>query len=86
MVVYIKSWIIFCRGLRTLHTGANNLTMGVSFWIGAVGCRGREATLDECAHSNFGQEECETSGYAGVVCDDGNADTTTGNKLLHASV
>ncbi|XP_034564501.1 deleted in malignant brain tumors 1 protein-like [Notolabrus celidotus] len=37
-------------------------------WLDDVACSGRESSLTDCGHGEFGQHDCDHSDDAGVVC------------------
>ncbi|KAG7504974.1 deleted in malignant brain tumors 1 protein-like [Solea senegalensis] len=69
----IKDARVVCRqlacGAAVRATKAARFGLGTGpIWLDDVKCSGREKSLDDCKHKQFGKHNCKHSKDAGVVC------------------
>lgn len=48
-------------------------TFSGSYWIDNIRCGGQEHELSECRFDSWGENDCDPSEAAGVMCDSSNA-------------
>lgn len=66
---------VVCRqlGFNTGATAVGQATFGEGsgpIWVDNIECTGNENLIDECSRNDWGVEDCEHTGDAGVICSD----------------
>ncbi|KAI4876285.1 hypothetical protein NFI96_027921, partial [Prochilodus magdalenae] len=82
---------VVCRqmGCGRAVSAPNNAHFGQGsdpIWLDDVGCRGTENYLNQCSHRGFGEENCEHTEDAAVVCLGDQQSPTLTQILSHSAV
>ncbi|MCR9203081.1 MAG: scavenger receptor cysteine-rich domain-containing protein [Halobacteriovoraceae bacterium] len=61
---------VACRqmGLELVRYSTGQNAGTDDFWLDDLGCNGQEATLSQCRHSGFGNENCGSSEGVQIIC------------------